>query len=111
MIKNKNEKIPNENLTRQDYILNRKNRKNQILQNQVKVNNIENPNDINNEIIVNDGGGFQNSYNNNINNNLNNEIIQESKKIQDLNEELYLKCKEILDRFNKIFQIFKSKIL
>ena len=37
MIKNENEKIPNENLTRQDYILNRKNLKNQILQNQVKV--------------------------------------------------------------------------
>ena len=41
------------------------------------LNNIENPNDINNEIIVNNGEDFQNSYNNNINNNLNNEIIQE----------------------------------
>ena len=138
MIKNENEKIPNENFSRQDYLLNRRNSeisntsessrstildqgnyyndliisKNILLNNYLNyidddntMNNIENQNDLNNEILVNNGKDFQNSYNNNNinNNNLKNEITQDSKKSQDLNEELYLKCKETLDRFNKLF--------
>ena len=114
-LKRKNSEMTNSSESSQSTVLDQSNyyndliiSKNILLNNYLNyidgnmMNNLENQNDENNEMIVNNGKEIQNQYNNN-NNNLNNEIIQENKKNVDLNEELYLKCKETLDRFNKLF--------